>query len=139
MSYINVYLSIPPPFTEDEYPEFQGVKIGLFNDIAGKVIFDVIITEEDLDSLLTRVPQITVMDAWQDTGLRVGLSLDKTDPENPVITGSHTHTPNPSMTSGLKDKINYDANGNQVGATPRVFADDDSHRFAGWAKKDTVN
>ena len=106
---------------------------------AGKVIFDVIITEEDLDLLLTRVPQIQVMDAWKDTGLRVGLRLDKTDPENPVITGSHTHTPNPSMASGLKDKINYDANGNQVGTTPRVFADDDTHNFAGWAKKDTVN
>ena len=143
MTAINVYLSIPPPFTDDEYPMFQGVRRKLFNDIAGKEVFDVIIDEADLELLLADIPQIQVMEAFKPDGLRVGLTkrIDNTDPDNPVetIEGTPRYQPDASLSSGLKDHIHYDEDGNQVGATSRILIDDDTHRWFGWTKRDFIN
>ena len=138
MTAINVYLSIPPPFTDDEYPMFQGVRRKLFNDIAGKEVFDVIIDEADLELLLAGIPQIQVMEAFKPDGLRVGLTK-RIDNDIEIIEGSHKYLPNAALATGLKDHIHYDEDGIQIGTTPRVLADDDTHRWFGWAKRNFVD
>jgi len=111
----------------------------LFNSIAGKEVFDVLIDENDLAQLLVDAPQIKVMEAFSPNGLRVGLTRRLDENDNEIIEGTPKYPPDAALATALKDKIEYDIDGNQTGTTPRVLADDDVQHWFGWERRDFIN
>jgi len=134
-NHITVYISVPNPFV-DELEELHGLKENIFNVVSNRNTFDTLVTPEKLIELTTRLPQVQVLDAFNYDGTRYGETLTVDDEGVETISGEPIYTPNPAtLGAALPDKINYDQDGNQIGTTPRVLSDDDTHRWFGWDKR----